>query len=78
MVLLTNLVFGRLDRQVLRILMLQATIYLMGVAPYWVVSANLMFGRIVKEMHNKSEQSNCPTSWDQLGLGGHAMGPTIV
>ena len=43
---------------------LQATIYLMGVAPYWVVSVNLNFGRIVKESHEKYEQPNCPTSWD--------------
>ena len=63
-VLLTNLVLGLLDRQVLRILILQTNIYLMGVATYWVVSVNLTLGRIVKERHDKSEQPNCPTSWD--------------
>ena len=63
-VLLTHLVLGLLDRQVLRILSLQTEIYLMGVATYWVVSVNLSLGRIVKERHDKSEQPNCPTSWD--------------
>ena len=36
----------------------------LGVAPYWVVSVNLSFGRIVKGRHEESEQPNCPTSWD--------------
>ena len=67
MVLLTNLVLGLLDRQVLRILILQATIYFHGVAPYWVLSVNLIVGRIVKERHEKSEQPTAQlvgTSWD--------------
>ena len=38
--------------------------FLIGVAPYWVVSVNLMVGRIVKGRHEESEQPNCPTSWD--------------
>ena len=63
-VLLTILVLGLLDRQVLRSLILQTKIYLMGVATYWVVSVNLIFGRIVTARHEKSEQPNCPTSWD--------------
>ena len=62
-VLLTNLVLGLLDRQGLRNLILQAT-FLIGVAPYWVVSANLIVGRIVKGRHEESEQPKCPTSWD--------------
>ena len=49
MVLLTNLVLGLLDRQILRILILQTKIYSMGVAAYWVVSDNLISGRIVTE-----------------------------
>ena len=39
----------------------------MGVAPYCVLSVNLMFGRIVKERHEKSEQPTAQlvgTSWD--------------
>ena len=38
-----------------------------GVAPYWVLSVNLIFGRIVKERHEKSEQPTAQlvgTSWD--------------
>ena len=49
MALLTIMVLGLLDRQVLRILILQTKIYLRGVATYWVVSVNLIFGRIDKE-----------------------------
>ena len=39
----------------------------MGVAPYWVLSVNLILGRIVKERHEKSEQPTAQlvgTSWD--------------
>ena len=39
----------------------------MGVAPYWVLSVNLIFGRIDKERHEKSEQPTAQlvgTSWD--------------
>ena len=39
----------------------------MGVAPYCVLSVNLIFGRIVKERHEKSEQPTAQlvgTSWD--------------
>ena len=67
MVLLTNLVLGLLDRQVLRILICKPQFMFMGVAPYRVLSVNLIFGRIVKERHEKSEQPTAQlvgTSWD--------------
>ena len=44
----------------------------------YVVSVNWMFGRLVRGKHEKSDQPNCPTSWDYLGLVGHGMRPTIV
>ena len=53
MALLTIMVLGLLDRQVLRILILQTKIYLSGVATYWVVSVNLIFGRIARGWHEK-------------------------
>ena len=46
---LTNLVLGLLDRQFLRILILQTKKIFMGVAAYWVVSVNLISGRIVTD-----------------------------
>ena len=64
MALLTIMVLGLLDRQVLRILILQTKIYLMGIATFWVVSVNLIFARIVRGWHEKSGQPNCTTSWD--------------
>ena len=53
MALLTILVLGLLNRQVLSILILQTKIYLVGVDTFWVVSVNLIFGRIVRGRHEK-------------------------
>ena len=42
-------------------------LFFMGVAPYWVLSVNLICGRIVKERHEKYEQPTAQlvgTSWD--------------
>ena len=64
MVLLTSLVLGLLDRQVLRSLILQTKNLFDGGCHLLVVSVNLIFGRMVTARHEKSEQPNCPTSWD--------------
>ena len=68
MVLLTILVLGLLDRQVLRILILQTKIYLLGVATYWVVYVNLFFWEEFskKGMRNLNNQTAqlVGTSWD--------------
>ena len=52
MVLFKILVLGLLDWQVLRSLILQTKIYVMGVATYWVVSVNLLF--CWKNCHSKA------------------------
>ena len=68
MVLFTILVLGLLVWQVLRSLILQTKIYVMGVATYWVVSVNLLFLEELSQqgmtsLNNQTAQL-VGTSWD--------------
>ena len=68
MVLFKILVLGLLDWQVLRSLILQTKIYVMGVATYWVVSVNLLFFEELSQQGMKSLNNQTAqlvgTSWD--------------